>query len=63
MEYEAMEYFRELLHIPPEVFPSALTRQRAVRAALARADTAAASGDGCKGEGEGKGEGKCGEGE
>mmetsp|Transcript_133479 Transcript_133479/g.259889 ORF Transcript_133479/g.259889 Transcript_133479/m.259889 type:complete len:142 (+) Transcript_133479:62-487(+) len=52
---EGIEYLREVLHLPPQVFPSTLTKQRATRAVLAGADTAAASGDGGWGKGKGKG--------
>jgi len=39
-------YFREALHLPPQVFPSTLTAQLEARAVLVGADTAAASGGG-----------------
>eukprot|EP00418_Pyrodinium_bahamense_P014139 CAMPEP_0179103896 /NCGR_PEP_ID=MMETSP0796-20121207/48164_1 /TAXON_ID=73915 /ORGANISM="Pyrodinium bahamense, Strain pbaha01" /LENGTH=139 /DNA_ID=CAMNT_0020801817 /DNA_START=93 /DNA_END=512 /DNA_ORIENTATION=+ len=55
---EGIEYLREVLHLPAQVFPSTLTKQRPSRPALAGADTAA-SGDG-GGWGKGKGKGKWG---
>merc|ERR1719477_119187 len=55
---EGIEYLREVLHLPPQVFPSTLTKQRATRPALA----AAGGGDeGGKGWGKGKGKGKYGD--
>mmetsp|Transcript_133476 Transcript_133476/g.259886 ORF Transcript_133476/g.259886 Transcript_133476/m.259886 type:complete len:141 (-) Transcript_133476:26-448(-) len=59
---EGIEYLREVLHLPPQVFPSTLTKQRATRAVLAGADTAAAGGDGGWGKGKGKGKGWGGDG-
>eukprot|EP00418_Pyrodinium_bahamense_P093836 CAMPEP_0179046736 /NCGR_PEP_ID=MMETSP0796-20121207/18838_1 /TAXON_ID=73915 /ORGANISM="Pyrodinium bahamense, Strain pbaha01" /LENGTH=139 /DNA_ID=CAMNT_0020743165 /DNA_START=98 /DNA_END=517 /DNA_ORIENTATION=+ len=55
---EGIEYLREVLHLPAQVFPSTLTKQRPSRPALAGADTAA-SGEG-GGWGKGKGKGKWG---
>mmetsp|Transcript_42807 Transcript_42807/g.123791 ORF Transcript_42807/g.123791 Transcript_42807/m.123791 type:complete len:137 (+) Transcript_42807:74-484(+) len=57
---EGIDYLREILNIPPQVFPNTLTKQRPTRPALAGADTAGASGEG--GWGKGKGKGKWGEG-
>merc|ERR1712137_1489040 len=53
---EGIEYLREVLHLPAQVFPSTLTKQRPTRAALGGADTAAEGGKG-KGKG-GWGKGK-----
>mmetsp|Transcript_4098 Transcript_4098/g.6215 ORF Transcript_4098/g.6215 Transcript_4098/m.6215 type:complete len:116 (+) Transcript_4098:3-350(+) len=57
---EGIDYLREILNLPPQVFPSTLTKQRPSRPALAGADTAGESGGG--GWGKGKGKGKWGEG-
>mmetsp|Transcript_21247 Transcript_21247/g.48553 ORF Transcript_21247/g.48553 Transcript_21247/m.48553 type:complete len:137 (-) Transcript_21247:113-523(-) len=54
---EGIEYLREVLALPPQVFPSTLTKQRPTRPALAGADTAD-RGDGGWGKGKGKGWGK-----
>merc|ERR1740122_923245 len=55
---EGIDYLREKLSIPPQVFPSTLTKQRPTRPALAGADTAAGDGFGKgKGKGWGKGDG------
>merc|ERR1711957_1026675 len=48
---EGIEYLREVLHLPAQVFPSTLTKQRPTRPALAGADRA----DGARGKGKGKG--------
>ena len=53
---EGIDYLRDVLHLPPQVFPSTLTKQRPTRPALAGAD-AGGGGDG-KGWGKGKGKGK-----
>merc|ERR1711972_231286 len=53
---EGIEYLREVLHLPAQVFPSTLTKQRPTRPALAGADQA--GGDGGKGKGWGKGQGE-----
>merc|ERR1712061_16902 len=53
---EGIEYLREVLHLPPQVFPSTLTKQRPTRPALA--DGGAGGGDGGKGWSKGKGKGK-----
>merc|ERR1719330_1848796 len=54
---EGIDYLRDQLSLPPQVFPSTLTKQRPTRPALAGADTAAGEGKGW-GKGKGKGEGK-----
>merc|ERR1719412_2329726 len=41
---EGIEYLREVLHLPPQVFPSTLTKQRATKPVFAGADTAAPAG-------------------
>ena len=51
---EGIDYLREVLHLPPQVFPSTLTKQRPSRPALAPS-----SGGGDEG-GKGKGKGKWG---
>merc|ERR1711937_427387 len=51
---EGIEYLREVLHLPAQVFPSTLTKQRPTRPALAGADQA----DGGKGKGKGWGKGE-----
>merc|ERR1719310_263734 len=51
---EGIEYLREVLHLPAQVFPSTLTKQRPTRPALAGADQASDAG----GRGKGKGWGK-----
>mmetsp|Transcript_30459 Transcript_30459/g.69285 ORF Transcript_30459/g.69285 Transcript_30459/m.69285 type:complete len:145 (-) Transcript_30459:140-574(-) len=53
---EGIDYLRDVLNLPAQVFPSTLTKQRPSRPALAGADTAA--GDSGKGGGWGKGKGK-----
>merc|ERR1719454_2772559 len=50
---EGIEHLREVLHLPPQVFPSTLTKQRPSRPAMA-----AAGGDEGGGKGWGKGKGK-----
>merc|ERR1719401_1986415 len=52
---EGIDYLREVLHLPAQVFPSTLTKQRPTRPALAGAD--AGGGDSGKGWGKGKGKG------
>merc|ERR1712217_41115 len=47
---EGIDYLREVLHLPAQVFPSTLTKQRPTRPALAGADQA----EGGKGKGKGK---------
>merc|ERR1719373_1344336 len=54
---EGIDYLREVLHLPAQVFPSTLTKQRPTRPALAGADSAGGDGDGW-GKGKGKGKGK-----
>merc|ERR1711920_1067517 len=51
---EGIDYLREVLHLPAQVFPSTLTKQRPTRPALAGAD----AGGGGKGKGKGWGKGK-----
>merc|ERR1712226_166245 len=51
---EGIEHLREVLHLPAQVFPSTLTKQRPTRPALAGADQA----EGGKGKGKGWGKGK-----
>ncbi|CAE8601003.1 unnamed protein product [Polarella glacialis] len=46
---EGIEYLREVLHLPAQVFPSTLTKQRPTRPALSAGES---------GEGKGKGKGK-----
>merc|ERR1719395_57699 len=46
---EGIEYLREVLHLPAQVFPSTLTKQRPTRPALAPAESSG------KGKGKGKG--------
>merc|ERR1719183_1981641 len=53
---EGIEHLREVLHLPAQVFPSTLTKQRPTRPALAGADQAADAGSKGKGKGWGKGE-------
>mmetsp|Transcript_2389 Transcript_2389/g.5368 ORF Transcript_2389/g.5368 Transcript_2389/m.5368 type:complete len:136 (-) Transcript_2389:126-533(-) len=56
---EGIDYLRDVLNLPPQVFPSTLTKQRPTRPALAGADTVGASEGGGKGKGKwGKGYGK-----
>merc|ERR1719249_387559 len=55
---EGIDYLREVLHLPPQVFPSTLTKQRPTRPALA---AAGGGDDGGKGWGKGKGKGKYGD--
>mmetsp|Transcript_122709 Transcript_122709/g.343478 ORF Transcript_122709/g.343478 Transcript_122709/m.343478 type:complete len:131 (+) Transcript_122709:95-487(+) len=50
---EGIDYLREVLHLPPQVMPSTLTKQRPTRPALA-----AMAGEGGEGKGKGKGWGK-----
>merc|ERR1719463_702509 len=50
---EGIEYLREVLHLPPQVFPQTLTKQRPTRPAMA-----AGGGDEGGGKGWGKGKGK-----
>jgi len=50
---EGIDYLRDALHLPSQVFPATLTKQRPTRPALAGADTAGESGG--KGGGWGKG--------
>mmetsp|Transcript_40413 Transcript_40413/g.72604 ORF Transcript_40413/g.72604 Transcript_40413/m.72604 type:complete len:124 (+) Transcript_40413:111-482(+) len=45
---EGIEYLREVLHLPAQVFPSTLTKQRPTRAALGGAEPS-------QGKGKGKG--------
>jgi len=59
---EGIEYLREVLHLPAQVFPSTLTKQRPSKPVLAGADQAGASEGGGKGKGWGKGKGKWGKG-
>ena len=47
---EGIEYLREVLHLPQQVFPQTLTKQRPTRPALA-------GGDSSEGKGKGKGKG------
>merc|ERR1719277_1263456 len=56
---EGIDYLREVLHLPPQVMPSTLTKQRPTRAVLAGADQAGGGGEG-GGWGKGKGKGKWG---
>eukprot|EP00747_Dinoflagellata_sp_TGD_P120138 gnl/TRDRNA2_/TRDRNA2_173173_c0_seq9.p1 gnl/TRDRNA2_/TRDRNA2_173173_c0~~gnl/TRDRNA2_/TRDRNA2_173173_c0_seq9.p1 ORF type:complete len:129 (-),score=37.93 gnl/TRDRNA2_/TRDRNA2_173173_c0_seq9:220-606(-) len=49
---EGIEYLRDVLHLPAQVFPSTLTKQRPVRPALSE------GGNFDNGEGKGKGKGK-----
>merc|ERR1719207_452296 len=51
---QGIEHLREVLHLPAQVFPSTLTKQRPTRPALAGADQA----EGGKGKGKGKGWGR-----
>mmetsp|Transcript_741 Transcript_741/g.1431 ORF Transcript_741/g.1431 Transcript_741/m.1431 type:complete len:132 (+) Transcript_741:100-495(+) len=56
---EGIEYLREVLHLPAQVFPSTLTKQRPSRPVFAGADQGASGGgDWGKGKGKGKGWGK-----
>ena len=50
---EGIEYLREVLHLPQQVFPQTLTKQRPTRPALAGGDSS--EGKGGKGKGKGKG--------
>ena len=50
---EGIDYLREVLHLPANVFPSTLTKQRPSKPALSESQ-----GDGGKGWGKGKGKGK-----
>merc|ERR1719478_1931425 len=50
---EGIEYLREILHLPAQVFPSTLTKQRPTRPALAGADQARGDDKGGKGWGKG----------
>ncbi|CAL1131103.1 unnamed protein product [Cladocopium goreaui] len=49
---EGIEYLREVLHLPAQVFPQTLTKQRPTRPALAGGES---EGGGGKGKGKGKG--------
>merc|ERR1712160_47352 len=51
---EGIEYLREVLHLPAQVFPSTLTKQRPTRPALAGADQAGGGEGGGKGKGKGR---------
>merc|ERR1719387_149860 len=53
LKNEGIEHLREVLHLPPQVFPSTLTKQRPSRPAMA-----AAGGEGGGGGGKGWGKGK-----
>ena len=50
---EGIEYLREVLHLPQQVFPQTLTKQRPTRPALAGGESS--EGGGGKGKGKGKG--------
>merc|ERR1719480_38439 len=50
---EGIDYLREVLHLPPQVFPQTLTKQRPTRPALAGVDASSNEGGG-KGKGKGK---------
>merc|ERR1719359_1222086 len=53
---EGIEYLRQELHLPAQVFPQTLTKQRPARPALSTMDEGAEKGG--KGWGKGKGKGK-----
>merc|ERR1712224_874319 len=56
LKNEGIEHLREVLHLPPQVFPSTLTKQRPSRPAMAAAGGEGGGGGG-KGWGKGKGKG------
>merc|ERR1719301_267023 len=51
---EGIDYLRDVLHLPAQVFPSTLTKQRPARPALSEGGNF----DGGEGKGKGKGKGK-----
>merc|ERR1719424_2444547 len=57
LKNEGIEHLREVLHLPAQVFPSTLTKQRPSRPAMAGGDGGGGDGGG-KGGGKGWGKGK-----
>merc|ERR1719265_2458454 len=56
LKNEGIEHLREVLHLPAQVFPSTLTKQRPSRPAMAAAGGDEGGGK-CWGKGKGKGKG------